>query len=508
MMLSHRYYNPGTDTRFRGSFFAYSYNRLIVGIAIISAVISLIVFKQWYPFADVTPDTTAYIDTASRHLDAAFWPVGYSKFLMLVHTISSSETVLVCIQYMLLQLAAFFLYFSISRLLNPGKLFRYSVLLFLLINPLFLYLSNYVITEALFLALGLTWFALLLWICYKPGLLVLILHGIVLAMAFAIRYNAMFFPVVAIIPILMAHTSAWKKAIGIVLPAVLIILFIYNTANVTYRYTGVRKFSVFSSWQLASNALFIVPHVTFDTTHIPQQFKGIHTLAHQFCTGPYFHAENATPAAGAYFLWDDHSPLRQVLSFYRAKYSLDDVYSNYAIASKLVGDYGAYLIKSHPFVYARYFWMPNMLEYLLPGQEFIGKNQRMLYGTPLNMKAWFNTTDAQPRISDSVQSNIMYVYQILIFILHILFLEELFRFIFRKRYKNTTRLFNLTIIIVSSFLFCNFMFFTLAAPVVLRYQLMVMVLLFFASVLLLERNEETLYQRLDKIPEEEMMLGI
>ncbi|RAJ87601.1 hypothetical protein CLV59_101361 [Chitinophaga dinghuensis] len=504
------YRNPkSTEYSFRYFLLADRRNLLLAGVAAVTILLNLIIFKMIYPYADITADSETYITAAMYNVPANIWPIGYSQILRYFHTITASETALVAFQYVCLQCGAFFLYFTILYLLKPGKIFRYGAFLFLLINPLFLYLSNYVITEALFLALGFTWFALLLWMLYKPGLLVFLLHGIVLALVFTIRYNAMFFPIVAAFPLIICRAPLWKKSIAVAFPFLLITGFIIFTMNATYRATGVRKFSVFSSWQLANNAMYMAPYIPYDTVHIPQNCRRINAYTHAFYTSSLFNKDKATPANGAYYMWEDNGPMKALLSYTKQKYGIDDTFSGWAQTAPIFEAYGTYMITHHPWAFARYFWLPNMVEYLRPSPELIENNIRAKHGTPVNMQAWFNGTPAT--VSNplpGVQSFIIMKYVMLVIFLQIVFLEELIRYLYLKRHRYARRIFNKVLVVFSVFMIVNFFFSTLAAPVILRYQLMLMVLQLFAVLLLIEKNENNPIPTPKELKEDEAMMGI
>ncbi|MBV7531814.1 hypothetical protein [Chitinophaga sp. sic0106] len=481
-----------TDTSFRHFLLADRRNRLLAGIAIAVIIVNLVIFKLIYPYMDITPDSESYLTAAAYHLQADLWPVGYSRILALQHSLIPSETGLMVFQYLCLQCGAFFLYFTLLYLLRPGKLFTHGAFIFLLINPLFLYLSNYVITEALFLALGFTWFALLLWVRHKPGTLVFLFHGVILAVTFTMRYNAMFFPVVALVAILPARVAIWEKVYAIALPVVLIASFIYYTTNQTYKLTGVKKFSVFSGWQLANNAMYMLPYIAYDTAGIPAQLQGLHRYSHQFVKSKYFNPEEATLPAGAYYMWTQNGPLKAMLSNYMKKHKVTDSFTGWARVSDLYREYGSILIKKHPLAFATHFWLPNVVEYMRPGTEMIGSSNRNKIGTPGVMQLWFRGTPLTiNQRFPQLQPFLMTKYTFLFIFLQLAFIEEIIRFILLKRYKFVEVKFNHVMALIASFQVAHFIFSTLAAPVVLRYQSIMLVLLLFAVLLLVEKNENT-----------------
>src|ERR1700722_5416454 len=79
--------------------------RRFLWIAVIGSFAQFILFKLCYPFPDFMSDSYNYIESAALHLNANIWPVGYARFLATVHHISYSDTLLVAIQYLLIQLS-------------------------------------------------------------------------------------------------------------------------------------------------------------------------------------------------------------------------------------------------------------------------------------------------------------------------------------------------------------------------------------------------------------------
>src|SRR2546430_996910 len=90
-------------------------------IALFGCIAEIILFKILYPFPDFISDSYSYIDTNLYHMDVNLWPIGYSQFLWLVHTITPSHTFLVVFQYFLLELSLMYFFFSILYLYSLNK---------------------------------------------------------------------------------------------------------------------------------------------------------------------------------------------------------------------------------------------------------------------------------------------------------------------------------------------------------------------------------------------------
>src|SRR6185503_13878775 len=66
-------------------------------IATAGIFIQFIVFKLCYPFASYFTDSYTYIDAAAHNYVISIRPLGYSRFLSLVHRFTTSDTALVFI---------------------------------------------------------------------------------------------------------------------------------------------------------------------------------------------------------------------------------------------------------------------------------------------------------------------------------------------------------------------------------------------------------------------------
>ncbi len=89
-------------------------------------------------------DSFSYIQAAANRDAIGYRPIGYSLFLRLVHIVSSSDTVLVTLQYLLVQSASLVLFVSLRKLCRPALWVQRLILTFLTLNPVIPYTCNYV----------------------------------------------------------------------------------------------------------------------------------------------------------------------------------------------------------------------------------------------------------------------------------------------------------------------------------------------------------------------------
>lgn len=482
--------SPSLPASTFGAFiFADRRNRLLLAIAVAVAAIKMIIFKHFFPYLDFTSDTGSYMQTALQNLDHNIWPIGYSRFLWLFHQVSHSEMALAVLQLTLLETGALFFYFSVVYIFRPESYFRYGFYAFLLINPLFPFLSNYVIADAVFLSLGLTWITLLLWMLHKPTTLVLILHGLVLGAAFTIRYNAMFYPFVALIPVLLSSYQVWQKIAALLFPMVLIISFVLFIRQRSYEHSGVREFSVFSGWQMMNNSMYMLQYRKLDSTDVPAKFATMHKLVYYYCDNLRKSEKKKQVYDGAVFMWDNAGPQKEMLRRYWAIYKDKDAYTAWAVLAPLFRSYGEYTIKKYPWDFFRYYLLQNAKLYILPEPEVLNAYNRPYMGSNLdNVSAFF--TDGKKEKPESkyndLQSTLMALFPSLIVICHLLFLEETIRYLIKKGIRKSGRKFNIALLLCWTFILVNFAFSVLAAPIVLRYQVLLIVLLLGYTLLLTE----------------------
>lgn len=237
-------------------------NRLYLVVAVVAAIIQIILFKLCYPYADFFSDSYSYIYAAATGTDVNIWPVGYSKFLWFFRQETTSDTALVAFQYLFLQAVTLYFFFTLLYFYAPSRPTANIIFGCLFFNPLMLYLSNYISSDALFLALSLLWVTQLCWMIHAPRIRQVFVQAFLIIALFTLRYNAMFYPLISALVFLLSRRPLVWKLTGIALPLVFIFLFVQHTRKVADVMTGTPQFSIFGGWQLANNALYMYPHIT------------------------------------------------------------------------------------------------------------------------------------------------------------------------------------------------------------------------------------------------------
>jgi hypothetical protein len=447
--------------------------------------IQFICFKFFYPFPDFFGDSYNYIDAAVNNLDVNVWPIGYSKFLQIFHWISNSATSLTLVQYFLLEGAFFYLYQTIARWLPTGKGTRIIILVFFFLNPINLYVANYVSSESVFLALSLVWLTALLWVIYKPSWYHIVILSVVFFIAFTIRYNAMYYPLVAMVGFLISKQPVRQKVMGIFLGPLLVIPFIIFSANAAKKLSGTAQFPpIYGGWQWANNAMYFRGFVQEDTTAFPTpQIADLDRIARNFFRKVPPETLDLGPYVGNFFIQQRQAPLRQyILKYYKSTESIEA----WAKAAPTLKEYGIWLIKRHPLAFARYYLLLNTKNYFIPPLEKLEVYN--LDQPEINTSAamWFGLfgTEVTTILPRTFQGTFLFFYPYLFLFLNFYFCLALFFFIKKNGFRKSPRSFASIVALITLLLLTNFGFSVFANVIAFRYQLFPMVvLLTFALIL-------------------------
>jgi hypothetical protein len=441
-------------------------------IVLIAIPLQFLVFKIQYPYPNFRGDSASYIAAAFLHADAAEWPVGYSKFLGFIHFFSHSDTLLVSIQYLLLELSALLFLFTLKYFIKPGKVVFNILFAFVVFNPLFLHLGNYIMSDALFISLSLLWITQLIWILYRPSTLQIIPQALLLLCLFTVRYNALFYPLVASLAFILSSLRIWVKIAGIVLSLILIGLFVGYTEHKFYELNGVRQFSPFGGWQLANNALYMYSNVQLvNSDTVPDRFLKLDSIVRQSFLKMRKKKAILNPYIRSYYIWDVSSPLGQYQQFRWQADTSTDFFIKWASMGPIYSAYGAYLIRKYPLPYFKFFIFPNVANFFIPPIEYLGIYNNGASSVDYRAQIWFDYKSMKiTHASDNFEISIINFYPFFFALANIGFILSLLICLLFHEFSLTGRAFNHTIIVIAGFWLFNFLFSISASSIVLRYQ--------------------------------------
>jgi hypothetical protein len=472
-------------------------NRRFLWIILAGMIVQFIIFKRLYPFADFFSDSYSYIFAASANLDVSIWPIGYSKFLRLFHSITSSDTALVGFQYFFFEFSCLYFFYSILYFYRFAKVNQVILLVFLFFNPLFLYICNYINSDPLFITLSVLWFTELLWLLQRPSWYHIIAQGLLLFLCFTVRNNAYIYPVVTAVVFALSRMKWMVKISGAALGIAMIVPFVLHTRNAAEKLTGVKQFSLFTGWQLANNALYIYEYIDVDTTNLPtQNIKELNRLSSKFYSiyaalYPKFHGD-LSGYVGNFFIREQFSPLKQYLI---KKYKITDDYSQvvaWGKSSVAFKEYGSYIIRNNMNAYFWQFILPNAKNYLTPPLEKLAVYNLDLDNVPPIVQKWFeyDSPRVNTKIPRKAQRKWLIVFPYVFFAINLYILGLSAMTLLKDKYKEISKANKHMLITCGSFLVLNFIFSASATVVVLRYEVFPLMICIPFAILLTEISEK------------------
>lgn len=475
---------PAAAPGFYDFLFKVKTNKYLFAGGWLAALIIFFIYKSLFPLPDIFSDSNSYVLAAKDNREVFYRPFGYSRFLQLVHEFSDSHYFLVFIQYILLVGASFFCFFSVDYLLRfKNQSLKYGLFAFIAINPVLLVLSNQVASDSLFTALSVIFFTALLWVTRENSWWALLLQLITLYFAFHTRYNALYYPVIAVIAFLLVRGAHTYKIAG-VLSSLLLIAFAYNNIKTkTNQETGSNSFAAFGGWQMANNALFLYKHIQVKQSDFEDpQLRLLDTFVKVFIDS--LPAKDLQPIrerklSQSAFIWNNQSPLKRFAHYYANANRVSYFHAWYQVAD-LFDEYGRQIIKDHPGAYFRYFLLNNCGFYFLPDREFMSLYNFSQAELPQSTVSWFGMSS--PRLftrAPAIQKGITNVYYYLhcLVVLFSLIMPVLYLLKKKRKHHLWSRSFTDLPLYWYLFFLANMVFSILAAIVTLRYEITWFILL-------------------------------
>jgi hypothetical protein len=487
-------------------------SRRLLATAGVLMIAQFVLFKSLYPFPDFSSDSYNYIYGAIVNLEINITPIGYSKFLRFFHVITHSDTALVASQYFLLEMAALYLYFTILYLYRPGRITRNILFLFLFCNPLFLYIGNSISNNTLFIALSLAWFTELFWIINRPKFAQVIVQAILLFLCFIVSDHSYFYPAISILAFILSRQNLWVKLAGVILPAIMILVFIAHTRHVARELTGKAQLSMSKGWQLANNVLFMYGHLRDSNFALPSlESRELNRLALQFYDKPGNLNYSISVSNSNFFIQAPKSPLTQYfVRHFRPANDYDRV-SDWGKASIPFEMFGKSLIRNFPADYARDFLWPNAKRYFFPPLEQLAVYNMGEDDASSLVQDWFDYQIPDVNAaSNTFQGQLLFVFPYLFFFTNVFFaLSTIWWFMKRKTVKPNRELFQ-AIVLTACFVTANFWVEICSETIVMRYQIVPMVITIFSPLLILDwfENNEAPAELKISLYETNLFIGI
>lgn len=471
-------------------------NRGSIWAAAVVSVSLLTFFKSLYPYPNMVLDSYYYTIGAIIHANVSPWAIGYSWFLRAVGVMSHSPLFLVILQYLLLQTSLLVLFLTLVHFFTFKRISQWILFIFFFVNPIFLYCANFIMADALFISLSVIWISLLLWMIFRPHPALIWAHTLCILLVFAVRYNSLYYPIVATFAFLLSRYSRRQKAGGIGLQLAVIGGFIFYTSFEIGEISGQPQFSPFGNWKTANDALYMYGHI-YREKHdpVPEKFSALDNEVRESFQKAGGRVDDLlnyqSPFYGSIYMFFYTSPL---VRYKNLLYGTDTEFVNFkkmAYVGPLYGSYGAWLIRKYPLDFVRYFVGPNAVRYLFPPMEaFVTLSPFVLRPDYLGQagKNWFGVKTLWVGWSRiRLRNDILGPYQILAAAIHLLFVLSLAGFLILKGYRSITKLQLSALCVLGALWICDLGFNLTAAATVMRYELFLLLIEFSLVLWLSER---------------------
>lgn len=462
-------------------------------IAIPALILQFVLFKWLYPYPDFISDSYSYIDTASQHLNVNLWPIGYARYMSFIHSFSHSATLLLASQFAVLEVSLLLFFYTFLYFYRPAANTSHILFFLIFFNPIFVWLSNAVLSDALFNGLSILWWTQFIWMLHRPKRYQLLTLALLTGIAFTLRYTAIYYPLIGALAFaLSAHPLRWK-ILGAILPLSLMIPFVIFTRQETKKLTGTAEFSVFGGWQIANNALYMYDHIDVDTNHLPPGSLTLDRMVRRYFKAVPPQARELDPFPGTFFIKVPDAPLKAYSYRFYKSYNAVGQFQAWGAVSPMYNAYGKWLILHHPLAFARYYCWLNTKNYFIPHLEKFGIYNFGSDSVWDQAAIWFDYPSPHIRSisAETLPAIVFYGYPAVFMLLNLYFIAVFCWLLMRRQWNRLPPFFMRCCCLLGIYLLVNFAFSILATPVVLRYQVMPFLLLLSYGLGLLEFTDKS-----------------
>ncbi len=357
---------PSEHVGWQQSFWRFCFSREQLWDWIVPAILCIvgyIVLRWAYPYPATSEDSFTYLRAAIDDQFSIYRPFGFSEWLRIIHAVSPSIHALFITQTLLYAFCTTLLILALKRYypIRPTWL-RWLISVLIVVSPVAFFMLNAIMSDALFGCMVILMIAMLMVIFHDGSYIALLLYFVAFTVALFTRYSGMFFAIV-LLPVLCFVPHKPCRWISLVGTALICVFFYKNICNNMYNTVRLRQFSTgFDGWQLANNAMHIVPFIDTDADEQPKD-KNMRNLHNAICTHFCDYICQKTDSgkvATSAFMWEKQSPLKQYM-FYRMQNTHTSYPKAWAqLGGGLYADYGKWLILHHPVEFCRYFLNHNI----------------------------------------------------------------------------------------------------------------------------------------------------
>lgn len=328
-----------------------------------SVALGCLFVTRTYPYPRVMSDSYGYIWTAMKDQFTYLRPFGYSAFLQLLHHVSVSVYSVIVSQALVYAISLSLLTLAVKKYWPPRKVWIFRAFeVVVALSPAAIFMLNTILSDTLQSSLVFVLVAMMLVMVHENSWTAVIIYTLALFASFHTRYTSVFFPI-AFIPILAVKGKTIMRVSSILLTVAAFMIFHEQRTRSMTRLVLQRQYSTgFEGWQLANNAIHVIPFIDKDDSPETPEVKRVREL-HQFvlryemANNKILEKTDSGKKATAAFIWDYDSPLKQHMIRVMGE-------KNYAVTWVNLGtgvfkEYGKWLIVHYPWLFVKYYLWPN-----------------------------------------------------------------------------------------------------------------------------------------------------
>lgn len=445
-------------------------------------------FKFLYPYPDLFGDSINYIEWGIMKMPLAYRPLGYTHFLMWFNGMGANYITIIVLQLLAYLVACLYFLSTVLLLLPDNKYYRNILTLFILFNPVSLFLNNMMAADGLFMSFSIIWLASIIRIAMKEKMhFHFAIHLVAFYVLYNLRYNALYYPLFTVILVFFMKE---KTSIKLVYAAIVIIFgtaLYQNTLDHSERWIGVRMLSGFQGWAMANNAIHIykVQEVDPDLWDTPQE-QGLHAFIMKYKDSIDIPKTQALTDA---YQWSNKGPLKRfMVNIMIQANSRHSIYYWWGLA-KFYNGVGWKLVLTYPGAFMKAFYLPNLANCIYPPSETMAGYTAHTYTLSEPTRAFLGTGNKKlitkaPMLQVYTVRIFGYVYAVLTVVTMVVSVFFMGLWCLRFRKSNQPDLLRQTLVLFTGFYIISILLSALAHIVHMRYIALLMILMDVAIPLL------------------------
>lgn len=349
------------------------------------------------PYPATMTDSWGYLAAAIEKRFIVFRPYGYSAFLRAVHFFSHSVLAVFIAQALLYWLSLTALLRMVRKHFPPRQTLSFLLLEALCaLAPSALFMLDALMADTLYCCCFFAMCAGGIAMLKERSLPWLGVYLLAFFVALNTRYSAMFLPF-AFLPVLLFLRKRAYAICVLALTAAVFLGFRATMLSNMQKTVGVRQFSTgFEGWQLANNAMHILPHLSdAECRKMPgdARLRQLHSFCLRRYDGIILDYTKGGKKVVSSFIWRNELPLKQYMEriLLTGRSGYQDTWVK--LGSGLYADYGRWLILHYPFKFFRYYLWPNLTGVFYPREtELVGAFAEIPAGKK-EMVQWFGVPE-------------------------------------------------------------------------------------------------------------------